>query len=206
MKKIRNFVASLTSAVLLTGLAVTFNACSNENSLNPPEPALMGRVVQSNIGPIRILEEDNQNTLSKKGEPGWMKRLYSTEKFIEAAEGGALIVGHPKKTGQSKIFFEPFDLSEDMTIRFEWRASTTLEGVLNNAEFGPHGTNFNNPVRVELSYKLVDLSGVEEDSLRVFYFNEESNLWEFVGGEVDKAKQVVIAYLDHFSRYAIGAE
>jgi hypothetical protein len=213
MQKFKNTLASWTTSALLAGLVLTLSACSSENPMVSPadEQLTLGKVVQTTAGPMRILQEQSYNatSLSKKGSGkggGWKNRLYSTEKFIHAEEGGALIVGHPTKTGKSKIFFEPNDLPEDMTIRFEWRASSTLEGTLNSAEFGPHGLQFNKPVRVELSYKLADLTGVEEESLQVIYFNEKTQLWELVGGTVDTQKQVVVAYLDHFSRYAIGGD
>ncbi|MCH8954838.1 hypothetical protein IIA28_05890, partial [candidate division KSB1 bacterium] len=54
--------------------------------------------------------------------------------------------------------------------------------------------------------KKADLQGFKEEDLKIFYYNEETELWEFIGGEVDKKKKIVIAFLDHFSRYAIGAE
>jgi len=63
--------------------------------------------------------------------------------------------------------------------------------------------NINKPVKIELSYKTADLTGIDENILGVYYFNEETDLWEFVGGEVDKKGKKVTAYLNHFSRYAV---
>ena len=37
MKKSRNFIPSLTTAALVTGLALTFNACTEQSPLAPAE-------------------------------------------------------------------------------------------------------------------------------------------------------------------------
>ena len=94
-------------------------------------------------------------------------------------------------------------MPEDLVISFDWAASGTLAGMLSSLEFGPHGTQFNNPVKVELSYKMADVKGIDESKLRIFYFNEETGIWELVGGEVDKRGRKVTVYVAHFSRYAV---
>ena len=59
------------------------------------------------------------------------------------------------------------------------------------------------PIEVELSYKMADLSGCDETTLKVYYYNEEEDIWEFIGGEVDIKNKKIIVYLNHFSRYAV---
>lgn len=78
-----------------------------------------------------------------------------------------------------------------------------MEGVLSDLNFGPHGIQFNEPAEVELSYKMADLTGIDENSLKVFYFNETTQLWELIGGVVDTSKKKITVYLPHFSRYAL---
>lgn len=59
-------------------------------------------------------------------------------------------------------------LPEDMEIEFQWvPGGTNLEGILNCMVFGPHGTNFNVPVEVTLSYKMVKLTGIDENDLNL---------------------------------------
>ncbi len=127
---------------------------------------------------------------------------YYVSKFIKNKSGGKVEVGG-KDAGKCKIEFKKYDLSEDMTIEFQWAADGYLEGLLSNVEFGPHGTEFNNPVKVEFSYQLADLGDIDEDDLQVFYYNEDTGEWELIGGEVDKKKKIIKVMLKHFSRYAI---
>ena len=146
-------------------------------------------------------ESGSRYNLNKLGE-----NVFYAKKFVKESKGGTLHVGN-KNTGKTKIKFKKHDLPYDAEIRFEWAASATLEGSLSNLHFGPHGLNFNNPVEVELSYKLADLSGIEDETLlQVYYLNEETGIWELIGGIVDANKKMIKVYLNHFSRYAIGAE
>jgi hypothetical protein len=145
-------------------------------------------------GKFRILQEVNGGLLEfHKRDP----EMFYASKFIKAKDGGKIELGDGD-FGKSKIVFEKYDLPYDETIEFEWAADGTIDGT-----FAPHGIYFNNPVRVEFSYKLADVDGFNEDDLRVFYFNEDTQIWEYVGGEVDTHDKVVVVYLEHFSRYAV---
>lgn len=190
MKRMR---AILTSAAVLLGLGVTLNVggCTKDSSLSPKEPQALEKVAQSDIGPIRILTVSPQNTTLRKGG-------YYAEKFIKASEGGVIEVGDDQ-VGRSRIVFRENDLPQDMTISFRWLS----DGIL-RAEFGPDGTVFNNPVRVELSYKAADIAGSNENDLGVFYLNGDKGWWEFIGGEADASADRVSTYLSHFSEYGIG--
>ena len=160
-------------------------------------------ILQMNEQAHQSLLKGGSKDDSKDGSKGGSKAsVFYAEKLIKANKGGEIKVGN-KKVGESKIKFGKHDLPEDLTIAFQWSANGTFEGMLNNLVFGPHGAQFNKPVRVELSYKTADLQGIDEKKLKVFYFNEETGLWELIGGDVDKKGKKVIAYLKHFSRYAV---
>ena len=199
MKNFKKFVGTLTSAAFSIGLILNFAACTNESPLSPQQPEISANVVQSNIGTVRLLQVDKKQLALMKG------KTFSKTKKIKAKHGGTIKVGSPSH-GKSKITFKKNDLPEDMTISFAWVSGGSFEGMLNDLEFGPHGLVFNTPVEVKLSYKKADLQGFNEKDLKLFYYNEETELWELIGGEVDEKKKIVIAFLDHFSRYAIGAE
>lgn len=128
--------------------------------------------------------------------------VFFVQKFIRKDKGGKVEVGD-KECGKSKLDFKKNDLPLDVTIEFLWAPNDTLLGLLNNLEFGPHGLQFNNPVECKLSYKMGDLTGIEEDSLKVFYYNDETEMWELIGGTVNKEKKYVDVFLHHFSRYAV---
>jgi hypothetical protein len=147
-------------------------------------------VVQSNTGPVTLLQVDD--SLGKRNRAA----LYA-EEFITAADGGELVVGN-WILGFSKMIFQPNDLPQDLLISVSWCDGQFCEGV-----FDPHGTQFNQPVRVELSYRRAILRGGDENDLRVYYFNEDTGIWEYIGGEVDTENKVIVVYLEHFSRYAI---
>ena len=122
MKTTRKNTGTLVTGLLLAGLTLNFNACTQENVLNPEAPGVSGKTVQSNLGTIQILEVDAKY----------------------------------QKAGENRT-------------------------ILQDREF----------------------TGIDENILGVYYFNEETDLWEFVGGEVDKKGKKVTAYLNHFSRYAV---
>ena len=182
MKNIKNLMTSLTVAALLLGTTLNFNACSEDSPLGPQAKNNVGQVAQSNIGTIHILGAE-EAALSKGKAPE--ESVFFAEKLIKANKGGKIEIGN-KDVGKSKIDFPKKALPEDMLISFEWAASGTLIGMLSSIEFGPHGLEFNEPVKVELSYKTADLKGVDEKKLSIFYFNEDTGLWEFIGGKVDK--------------------
>ena len=181
MKKIRNFVAALTTALLLAGLAQNFNACTEQSPLQSEVPATGFKMLKSKNTSLNKVFQESQ---------------------VIGADGGTIRVGRGAQ-GFSKLEVPEGALDDDVLITFWWESTGFLEG---GADFSPHGTIFNELVRLELSYKDADLTGVDEDDLEIRYYNETTGQWEVIGNEVDKKKKVVVGYTDHFSRYAVGAE
>jgi hypothetical protein len=70
-------------------------------------------------------------------------------------------------------------------------------------EFGTSGLVFATPVRVTMSYSEADLNGVDESTIRIAYLNESSGNWEDLQCDVDPVNKIVVAYMDHFSRYGL---
>jgi hypothetical protein len=65
------------------------------------------------------------------------------------------------------------------------------------------------PLRVEISYRLEDLNGVDPTKLTLYYYDETRGIWSFAGIRTiaDPANRRIIAYLSHLSRYrTMGAE
>ncbi len=177
-------------------MSLVFVGCSTDNPVVPNEANTSGRVVQSTTGPVTILGMDQAQ---KDGASLAKSEAVDVhvEQFIDASEGGEIVLGNGD-LGFSKIIFEPNALPEDMTISITYREDEYCEGI-----FEPHGTVFNVPVRIELSYLNADLTNVNEEELEVYYYNESTGLWEVVGGDVDVPTKSVSVYLEHFSRYAI---
>ncbi len=146
MTNFKKFVSILTSAAFSIGLILNFAACTKESPLSSQQPEISAKVVQTNIGTVRLLQVAEKELALMKG------KKFSKTKKIKAKDGGTIEVGD-RGNGKSKITFKKNDLPEDLTISFEWASGGTFEGKLNPAEFGPHGLVFNSPVEVQLSYK-----------------------------------------------------
>ena len=174
------FVLSL---LMIVGLA--FVGCQKETPLTP----------ESNLQNTR---STNQLTfLSSKSMR--LEKAFNSQELITAAAGGTMTTGDDS-SGYSSLFFKPGDLSNDTTITFNWDS----QGYITDLD--PHGISFNTPVEIYLSYKDADLTQVNEDSLHIWYYNDNTTNWELVGGTVNKVDKRVEGFINHFSRYAVASE
>jgi len=192
---VKSIKAYAATGLFVLVLVFAFLGCSSQNP-TMPSPETHGLVVQSNTGPVTLIKFDRnlftKNSLSKSNGIADYN-----EAFIQAAVGGEIVVGDAN-VGYSKVVFQPNDLPSDLTIGMTYPVDDYCDGI-----FSPHISQFNSPVYIELSYKNTDLTGVNEDDLRIYYYNDATDLWEFIGGNVDKVNKVVTGYVEHFSRYAI---
>ena len=84
------------------------------------------------------------------------------------------------------------------------KTPSALSGAISRTyDFGPHGTVFLKPLKLRLYFGDADLSGVSEKDLQIYYYNEETGQWEWMGGIVDTKAKEVVFHLLHFSRYAL---
>ncbi|WP_261303823.1 M4 family metallopeptidase [Paenibacillus andongensis] len=58
---------------------------------------------------------------------------------------------------------------------------------------------FEKPVELTLTYK----QGTNPDLLGVYYYNESTSQWEYVGGTSNKSNNTITVVLSHFSKYAV---
>jgi hypothetical protein len=70
-------------------------------------------------------------------------------------------------------------------------------------QFGTNGLVFNVPVKVTMSYRDADLSGIDESTIRIGWLDEETGQWEDMVCQVDFENKTVTAELDHFSAYGL---
>lgn len=70
-------------------------------------------------------------------------------------------------------------------------------------ELGPHGTVFNVPVTLTVSYANADLSTVDESTIRIAFLNPNTGAWMTVNGVRDSVNMTVTAQLKHFSTYGL---
>lgn len=178
-----NNLRKALSATLAAAM-LSFIAC-DKNAPFTPDSAKNGR------SEIKILKVMHPR----------LGKVFENSKWI-GSMGGKIEVGD-EEHGISKIYFPMKAVSSPVFLTFWWESSGFLEG---GADFSPHGTTFNRQVKIELSYKDADLSGVNEDDLRIYYYHEDTGVWEIIGDQVNKNRKTVTGYTTHFSRYAIGAE
>ena len=186
MKALKNTLVSMTVVVFAAGSILNFNGCSEQSPL-----------------------QSGDNTISTKRAPGELKilktktaslnKVFVKEELITVDEGGKIKLGDPQH-GESLIRIKEGAVSQDVLIRFFWESEGFLQG---GVEFSPHGTTFNKPVKIILSYKDADLDGINEKDIRIWYFNETDGTWELSGGVVNTKKKHVKGYINHFSRYAV---
>ncbi len=149
---------------------------------------------------IQIAEKDLKILKSKSGV-SLQKRFVSSWYVPLGAYGWAYVGDY--RHGRCWLYFPPYAMNQSTIVTMDWESTGFLEG---GAQFSPHGVQFNRPVTVWLSYKDADLGDINEEDLKIWYFNEETGMWELIGDVVDTKRKMVGGLLHHFSRYAIGAE
>jgi len=163
--------------------------------------SLFGCTQNTAVGPI-VTESGKRQTSEitfLQSKHPRLSKVFKTSQLVTAASGGTVQIGDDA-TGISSITFAAGDLSNDLTVEFWWNSQNF------EAEFGPHGSTFNNPVVIRLSYKDADLGNIDEEDLRIWYYDENDDMWEPVGQVVNTVEKYVEGRIPHFSEYAIGEE
>ncbi len=117
------------------------------------------------------------------------------EDWINPKKGGVIKLG-----GGSKLCI-PKGALNDRTLIGMIATRETIQGKGDSKAFTftPHGTNFNVPVELVLSWREFD-----GEDIVLYYFNEMTGAWEINGqGVWDPASKTVTIQLHHFSRYAL---
>ncbi|MCP4686257.1 MAG: hypothetical protein GY867_12530 [bacterium] len=168
-----------TAAAVLFAALVAFTGCSRSpvstTEAETPEPQVLSRSV--NLVP---------------GGPQLSPLNLYAEQVVSAEQGGRLelvdvVLDIPPHAVDNDTLFSIF--------------IPTLDEFYN--EFGTHGLVFNVPVTVTMSYRSADLTGVDESSIRIGWFNESSGTWQDMVCEVDPINKIVTGQLNHFSAYAL---
>ena len=189
MKRFEKILTHLLTAGLVAGMMLNFSACSKESPLRSEAHSIAPKQADEEL---KILKAKTYS----------LGKLFVNEKLITVEDGGKIQVGDDEH-GTSGLHFESGDVSQDVLVRFSWESTGLLVG---GAEFSPHGTVFNNPVKIKLSYKDADLTGINEQDIRIYYFNDTEGVWELIASDVNTVKKQVKGYIDHFSRYALAAQ
>ena len=150
--------------------------------------------------------ENHVTILKVKDDPGIsLKKLFSKQKLI-GADGGNIVLGS-KENGYSYVRILRNAINENeypdgVLIEFIWQSEQLLQ-----ADFYPEGLVFDIPIPIRFSYKDADLNGINEEDLGIYYYNPLTENYEFVStSKVNTRGKYIGAYINHFSRYAIGLE
>ena len=84
------------------------------------------------------------------------------------------------------------------------RGKKGLRSVSKAVKFGPHGIKFEKPVTIAINYNPEDIpAGANEDTLKIYYWNSDSEEWQPMTSIVSKEERLVKAKTSHFSVYQI---
>jgi len=139
-------------------------------------------------------DEPNNTVLLKRNVAAY-KVLGDADYFetVVSAEEGGVVSLH-----DVTINFPPRALSSDTLISID---IPDLSVFANN--FGTDGLVFNVPVRVVMSYRDADLSGVNETSIKMAWYNDATEGWDIIDCFLDLDNKTVTADVMHFSAYAL---
>jgi hypothetical protein len=117
--------------------------------------------------------------------------------LIKADEGGIV------SWGRFRVDIPAGALSEDTEIKI---SRPNPQAVM--CELEPHGIQFNTPVTLRIDYGGTAAADNEANmpSLGVYWYNEDSGIWEVVGKRIDAKSNKMEASLEHFSKYGAGAD
>ena len=190
MKKVGNFISSLTTAALVTGLALTFNACTEQSPLSSTDenPFAQDNVqlidlgdafASLNKGELEVSavvtpEDGGQLVLIKGKAFKDQKKEFKESGEIEIIDEDSLdIVGFGKKAGFIvSLTVLPHSVQDTTEL------SLSMDKKSFDMEFGPPGTVFANPallniIAVNLNFKKVNL-----ETLGIYYDNPETGQWQ----------------------------
>ncbi|MCX6834783.1 MAG: hypothetical protein NTW07_06560 [candidate division Zixibacteria bacterium] len=158
---------------------------------------LIGCSTDSPVAPTLTAAPSQPRVLSRGASPVSGSALGSpvnsyTESTIVASQGGRLQL-------YDVVLDIPAGALDNDTL---YSISIPDLGVFYN-EFGTDGLVFKKPVKVTMSYRDADLSGINESTIRIGWWDEDNGRWIDMNCQLDRVNQVVVGELNHFSAYAL---
>jgi hypothetical protein len=138
--------------------------------------------------------EQSQPTLLKRNLSAY--KLTDASAYVDtvfaAAQGGTL------RLIDVELTFPPNALPADTAVFIEIPDLSVFEN-----HFGTDGLRFNVPVKVVMSYRDADLSGIDESTITLAWLNEVTGEWNSMNCVVDFENKTVTGFVEHFSAYAL---
>jgi hypothetical protein len=165
----------LPGAIVLTVVIalLAFSGCSQAPTQSAPPQA--PHLLKRNLSAMKLLGE-----------------AVHVDTVLSAATGGAVSLA------DVELFFPPLALSSDTLISIDIPDIAVFEN-----HFGTAGLKFNVPVKVVMSYRDADLSGINETTITLAWFNDLTGEWWKIPCTIDVVNKTVTGSLNHFSAYAL---
>ncbi|PKK84197.1 MAG: hypothetical protein CVT49_04310 [candidate division Zixibacteria bacterium HGW-Zixibacteria-1] len=97
-----------------------------------------------------------------------------------------------------ELSFPPGSLNNDTLISIAIPDLFVFEN-----HFGTDGLVFNMPVKVVMSYRDADLTGIDETSIKMAWYNDSFDHWDIIDCEINFENKTVTAFVNHFSAYGL---
>jgi len=187
VKNLKKIVGTLTSAALLAGLAIHFNACTEQ-------------------APLSSQTENSVSVLAKGGQKSEYNYPLYTDLTFLANSKGSFQGGQLKVENGTTFSFKSGSLTppsgwtdDRIILSMEVDKDTTKNELL--FTFGPSGCQFNPSATIWFNYGDLGISAP-----KLYYVDSNGNYIEQAPEKIDYRGNKMLISVDHFSRYAIGAE
>ena len=200
MKSLKKISSTLTSAALLAGLAIHFNACTEKSPMSSQDNQA------AETQGLKILKIGDGVTR--------LNKIVTASQYVTQTNGGELIIdykGYEHNNGNVNVKMTLKVFNGTISQDAELMMSLDDEGLLGNVDvtFSPHGITFSSPALLTIEAKSLDLTGVNPHLINIYYDNPETGEWELMNsyGVIVKTEdgyvKIIDAELPHFSRYAV---
>lgn len=188
---------------LMVGIFI-MNSCENQNLISPSGQTDEGVSVEGKQLKFLVLGDAS------------LQKTVRSEKWIEQSAGGSVSLYYrkdytsgtsPEMTATINIPANSISQSCNVSMYFDDSQNVGPTDIV----FGPHGTTYSTPAKLTIECKYFDLSGVDPNTLHLYYVNENGQWVEHPSHEIHVEPgwgfiRVVDAEIPHFSRYAIASE
>ena len=195
MKRFKDIVASLTAATLVAGLALNFNACSEQAPVGPGD--------NSDVATTSLSKKGGNGNCQEQQIvfPILVSKVFRFQNGQNYYRGGDIEFPDGNK---SKFQIEDGALTPPSNMEWGEPVTITMEVDYDATKnelhyaFGPHGCQFNPQAQIKLDYGTL---GVNVPVL--YYIDEDGNYIEQTPENIDINRKWLVIRIDHFSRYAI---
>ncbi len=191
MKRFKNFFAGLFALVLTTGLVLNFGGCLNDAPVAPEA------------------KSEHKILVLGTGNPS-LKKVVPVSQWVTRKDGGELILdykGLEHNNGDVEVKITLTVLAE--TISRDAVLQMALDDRSFLMSFGPHGITFTQPALLNIVARNLDLSGVNPETLALYYLDSKTDKWvkmqtaEIIVNQEEGYLKFVDGQIPHFSRYAV---